>query len=396
MKKIVIAIDSFKGCLTSAEAGEAAAQGVHAACPECRTIVLPVADGGEGMLDVLLAASNGKRITVRAHDPLMQPCDASYGISGDGNTAFVEMAAISGLPLVPADKRNPMKTTTFGTGELIRDALERGCLRFVIGLGGSATNDAGLGMLQALGFRFFDKEGHEVGSMEKGIALCGALLSAISSIDSSSAHPALKKTCFTAACDVRNPFFGPNGAAHVFAPQKGADPQTAEALDRGMRSFAGVIAGQFQTDIVPLSGAGAAGGLGGAFKAFLNARLTAGIEMVLDAIAFDSLLEGADLVITGEERIDAQTAAGKTAAGVLRHAARKGIPVIAIGGSVAMCRELKEMGFIGIYSIINAPVSLEQAMRQDWATARIRCTVEQILTTMKHCAGTLLFQKGGD
>lgn len=223
MKKIVIAIDSFKGCLTSAEAGEAAAQGVHAACPECRTIVLPVADGGEGMLDVLLAASNGKRITVRAHDPLMQPCDASYGISGDGNTAFVEMAAISGLPLVPADKRNPMKTTTFGTGELIRDALERGCLRFVIGLGGSATNDAGLGMLQALGFRFFDKEGHEVGSMEKGIALCGALLSEISSIDSSSAHPTLKKACFTAACDVRNPFFGPNGAAHVFAPQKGAD-----------------------------------------------------------------------------------------------------------------------------------------------------------------------------
>ena len=170
MKKIVIALDSFKGCLTSAEAGEAAAQGVHAACPECRTIVLPVADGGEGMLDVLLAASNGKRITVRAHDPLMQPCDASYGISGDGNTAFIEMAAISGLPLVPADKRNPMKTTTFGTGELIRDALERGCLRFVIGLGGSATNDAGLGMLQALGFRFFDKEGHEVGSMKKGIA----------------------------------------------------------------------------------------------------------------------------------------------------------------------------------------------------------------------------------
>ena len=224
MKKIVIALDSFKGCLTSAEAGEAAAQGVRAACPECRTIVLPVADGGEGMLDVLLAASNGKRITVRAHDPLMQPCDASYGISGDGNTAFIEMAAISGLPLVPADKRNPMKTTTFGTGELIRDALERRCLRFVIGLGGSATNDAGLGMLQALGFRFFDKEGHEVGSMEKGIALCGALLSEISSIDSSSAHPALKKACFTAACDVRNPFFGPNGAAHVFAPQKGCRP----------------------------------------------------------------------------------------------------------------------------------------------------------------------------
>lgn len=262
MKKIVIAIDSFKGCLTSAEAGEAAAQGVHAACPECRTIVLPVADGGEGMLDVLLAASNGKRITVRAHDPLMQPCDASYGISGDGNTVFIEMAAISGLPLVPADKRNPMKTTTFGTGELIRDALERGCLRFVIGLGGSATNDAGLGMLQALGFRFFDKEGHEVGSMKKGIALCGALLSAISSIDSSSAHPALKKACFTAACDVRNPFFGPNGAAHVFAPQKGADADMVKELDVAMQNLSDVIFHTTGKDVSLHPGAGAAGGMG--------------------------------------------------------------------------------------------------------------------------------------
>lgn len=215
------------------------------------------------MLDVLLAASNGKRITVRAHDPLMQPCDASYGISGDGNTAFVEMAAISGLPLVPADKRNPMKTTTFGTGELIRDALERGCLRFVIGLGGSATNDAGLGMLQALGFRFFDKEGHEVGSMEKGIALCGALLSAISSIDSSSAHPALKKTCFTAACDVRNPFFGPNGAAHVFAPQKGADADMVKELDVAMQHLSDVIFRTTGKDVSLHPGAGAAGGMGG-------------------------------------------------------------------------------------------------------------------------------------
>lgn len=253
----------LQGCLTSAEAGEAAAQGVHAACPECRTIVLPVADGGEGMLDVLLAASNGKRITVRAHDPLMQPCDASYGISGDGNTAFVEMAAISGLPLVPADKRNPMKTTTFGTGELIRDALERGCLRFVIGLGGSATNDAGLGMLQALGFRFFDKEGHEVGSMEKGIALCGALLSEISSIDSSSAHPALKKACFTAACDVRNPFFGPNGAAHIFAPQKGADADMVKELDVAMQHLSDVIFHTTGKDVSLHPGAGAAGGMGG-------------------------------------------------------------------------------------------------------------------------------------
>lgn len=310
-QKIVIAIDSFKGCLTSAEAGEAAAQGVHAACPECRTIVLPVADGGEGMLDVLLAASNGKRITVRAHDPLMQPCDANYGISGDGNTAFIEMAAISGLPLVPADKRNPMKTTTFGTGELIRDALERGCLRFIIGLGGSATNDAGLGMLQALGFRFFDKEGHEVGSMKKGIALCGALLSAISSIDSSSAHPALKKTCFTAACDVRNPFFGPNGAAHVFAPQKGADADMVKELDVAMQHLSDVIFRTTGKDVSLHPGAGAAGGMGGGLHAFLDAQLKPGIELLLETLDFAEKIKDADLIITGEGKSDRQTLMGK-------------------------------------------------------------------------------------
>ena len=201
MKKIIIAIDSFKGCLTSAEAGKAAEKGIKSINPFCHTSVIPIADGGEGLLDVLITATKGKYITLSAHGPLMKMAKTHYGLSGNGRTAIIEMAAISGLPLVPADKRNPMKTTTFGTGELIRDALERGCLRFVIGLGGSATNDAGLGMLQALGFRFFDKEGHEVGSMEKGIALCGALLSEISSIDSSSAHPTLKKACFTAACD---------------------------------------------------------------------------------------------------------------------------------------------------------------------------------------------------
>lgn len=324
-------------------------------------------------------------------DPLGRPVKAAYGIvrSGGVKTAVMEMSAASGLPLLLPDELNPWITSTYGTGEMISDALNRGCRKFLVGIGGSATNDAGTGMLSALGVRFLDSSGQRL----KG---CGRDLEAIARIDMSSLMPAARESEFIVACDVNTPFCGPDGAARVFAPQKGADPQTAEALDLGMRSFAQVIAEQFQTDIVPLSGAGAAGGLGGAFKAFLNARLTAGIEMVLDAIAFDSLLEGADLVITGEGRIDAQTAAGKTAAGVLRHAARKGIPVIAIGGSVAMCRELKEMGFIGIYSIINAPVSLEQAMRQDWATARIRCTVEQILTTMKHCAGTLLFQKGGD
>ena len=368
----------LQGCLTSAEAGEAAAQGVHAACPECRTIVLPVADGGEGMLDVLLAASNGKRITVRAHDPLMQPCDASYGISGDGNTAFVEMAAISGLPLVPADKRNPMKTTTFGTGELIRDALERGCLRFVIGLGGSATNDAGLGMLQALGFRFFDKEGHEVGSMEKGIALCGALLSAISSIDSSSAHPALKKACFTAACDVRNPFFGPNGAAHIFAPQKGADADMVKELDVAMQHLSDVIFHTTGKDVSLHPGAGAAGGMGGSLHAFLDAQLKPGIELLLETLDFAEKIKDADLIITGEGKSDRQTLMGKVPSGILQEARRQHIPVILLAGAIEDAGILNAAGFRGVFSITPSPASLEQAMQPEFAQENIRRTVEQI------------------
>ena len=225
--------------------------------------------------------------------------------------------------------------------------------------------------------KFFDSQGLRL----KG---CGKDLKSIAQIDMSSLVPEARKSEFIVACDVNTPFCGLNGAAHVFAPQKGADPQMVKALDDGMYSFAKIIAEQFQKDIIPLSGAGAAGGLGGAFKAFLNARLTKGIEMVLDAIGFDSILEGADLVITGEGRIDFQTATGKTAAGILRHAKQKGIPTLAIGGSVEICQELKEMGFIGIYSIINTPISLEKAMQKDSATANMQSTVEQILTTIKY------------
>lgn len=270
MKKIVVAPNSFKGSLTSAEVADAVERGIKDVFPQCNVVKAGVADGGEGTVEAIVKAVGGDMYAASVTDPLGRPIKAAYGIvrSGGVKTAVMEMSAASGLPLLLPDELNPWITSTYGTGEMISDALNRGCRKFLIGIGGSATNDAGTGMLSALGVRFLDSRGQRL----KG---CGRDLEAIA-------------------------------------------------------------------------------------------------------------------------RIDAQTAAGKTAAGVLRHAARKGIPVIAIGGSVAMCRELKEMGFIGIYSIINAPVSLEQAMRQDWATARIRCTVEQILTTMKHCAGTLLFQKGGD
>ena len=229
MKKVVIAIDSFKGCLSSAEAGKAAAEGIRSVFPECEILSLPIADGGEGMLDVLIAATNGREVQISAHNPLMEWHDTYYGISEDGKTAFIEMASISGLPLVPPEKRNPMLTTSYGTGELIRDALERGCRNFIIGIGGSATNDAGLGMLQALGFRFLDKEGK---ILETGN---GKILMEVVSIDTSFVHPDLRTSHFTVACDVQNPFYGLEGAAYIFAPQKGADRKMVEALDTGLR-----------------------------------------------------------------------------------------------------------------------------------------------------------------
>ncbi len=384
MKKVVIAIDSFKGCLTSPEAEAAAARGVCNVFPECEVICLPVADGGEGMQDALIAASGGARIPVRAHSPLMEVCDTHYGIAGNGQTAFIEMAAISGLPLVPREKRNPMLTTTFGTGELIRDALERGCRRFVIGLGGSATNDAGLGMLQALGFRFLDESGQELGTGHSigacGVpkAMCGALLAEVASVDFSSVHPALKDCHFTAACDVRNPFTGADGAAAVFAPQKGADPEMVAELDAGMVKLAEVIRQSTGKDISCLPGAGAAGGMGGGLSAFLNAELQPGIRLLLDALHFGEKIKGAGLVITGEGKADRQTIMGKVPFGILEEAKAQQIPVILLAGAVEDVEILNQAGFRGAFSITPSSMSLEQAMEPAIAKQNISRTVEQI------------------
>lgn len=378
MKKIVIAIDSFKGCLTSAEAGIAVAEGVHAVYPECETIILPVADGGEGMLDVLITATHGKSIALRAHGPLMELRDTRYGISGDGQTAFIEMAAISGLPLVPKEKRNPMLTSTYGTGELIQDALEHGCRNFIIGLGGSATNDAGLGMLQALGFRFLNKAGEELGGIEKGIALCGALMSEVTSIDSSSIHPAIKESRFTAACDVRNPFFGTNGAAFVFAPQKGADKEMVIKLDADMQQLASVILKHTGKDISLYPGAGAAGGMGGGLLAFLNAELKPGIQLLLHTLQFSEKIKDADLIITGEGKADRQTIMGKVPYGILEEARKQKVPVILLAGSIEDTDILNHTGFKGVFSTTPSPIPLEQAMKPDFAKENIKRTTEQI------------------
>ena len=375
MRKVILAIDSFKGCLSSKEAETAAAQGIRHAFPTCETICLPVADGGEGMQRVLTEALNGQEIRLSAHDPLMQMRQTAYGLSGDGTTAFIEMAAISGLPLVPLRQRNPSLTTTYGTGELIKDALNRGCRRFVIGLGGSATNDAGLGMLQALGFRFRDRYGNELG---KAQPMCGQLLSEIAVIDSSTALPALREARFTAACDVRNPFFGPEGAACIFAPQKGADPEMVAALDKGLQHLTQVIRQTTGRDIATLPGAGAAGGMGGTLSALLNAELKPGIDLLLDLTDFDKLIEGADLIITGEGKSDRQTVMGKVPSGILKRARRQGIPVILVSGSIEDADILNQAGFRAAFSITPAPMSLEEAMRPSTACRNIMQTVGQI------------------
>lgn len=373
MRKVVIAMDSFKGCLSSIEAERAAEEGVRRICPDCETLCLPMTDGGEGMLDVWVEAIGGTYRKARAHDPLMRPMEARYGVSADGRTALIEMAEVNGLPLLSPDERNPMRTTTYGTGELIADALERGCRRFVIGVGGSATNDAGLGMLQALGVRLQGGDGHLLGQG-------GEVMGKVASVDCSGMRPELKDARFTVICDVRSPFCGPQGAAYVFAPQKGADEAMVAELDEGMRSVAQVIAATTGRDIARVPGAGAAGGLGAAFLAFLNAELRPGIDSLLQAVDFSRRIAGADLVITGEGRTDRQTLMGKVPFGVLTEARKRGVPVMVVSGGVECTDELNEAGFAGVFSIISSPVSLAEAMRPESARENIKWTVSQVIS----------------
>ena len=369
--KIVIASDSFKGSMSSLDVATAASAGVIEVYPDSEIVSVNVADGGEGTVEAIVDALGGEIVKVQVSDPLGRKIETSYGIAGE--TAILEMAAASGLPLLTAEERNPWATSTLGTGEMIMDAIARGCRKFLVGIGGSATNDAGVGMLQAMGFRFYDANGELI---TQG---CGGMLGSIARIDDSLVSAAVKESQFTVACDVDTPFCGPEGAAHVFAPQKGADAEMVKRLDEGMASFAKVITEKYAIDIVPVAGAGAAGGMGGAFRAFLGATLKKGIDMVLDAIDFDTTIQGANLVITGEGKVDFQTAKGKTAAGVLNRAKQQHIPVVAIGGCVEMCDSLVQMGFAGIYPILEEKVPLEIAMQRDFAMNNVRKTVAKIV-----------------
>lgn len=376
MKKIVVASDSFKGSLTSLEVAAGAEQGIHEVFPECEVVKVNVADGGEGTMDALRSTLGGQWVTVAAADPLGRPRDVSYVVLSDGNTAVIEMSAVSGLPLLEPQERNPMLTSTFGTGEMIVDALSRGCRRFLVGIGGSATNDAGMGMLEALGFRFIDKDG-------KVLPGRGESMSEVVDIDMSHVSPEVKESEFIIACDVDSPFCGPRGAAYVFSPQKGADPQMVAELDAGMEHLAEVIVRTTGKDIRNIPGAGAAGGLGGGFLAFLNSRLERGIEMVLDAIAFDDIIRGSDLVITGEGRVDSQTLTGKTPFGIMKRAQKQNIRTVAIGGSVKLGDDDDVSGFDSIWPVTPEGMPLEEAMKAETASANVRETVKKIMLEYK-------------
>lgn len=349
--RIAIAPDSFKGTLSAQEAAEEIERGLKRALPGVETILVPVADGGEGTVESMADALDGRLVEVDVHDPLGRPRKASLAISGDGSLAVLEMASASGLPLLAPDERNPLKTCTRGTGDLIKYAMDQGVKKILAGIGGSATNDAGTGMARVLGFRFLDADGKE---LEPG----GGSLGRLASIDAGGKDPRLTRVEFEIACDVDNPLTGPKGASRVFGPQKGATPEMVEVLDQNLADFAAIVRRDLGADILEAPGAGAAGGLGGGFMAFCGGTLRSGAEMVTEAVGLKSKIKDFDLVITGEGRMDSQTAHGKTPAGVAAVARELGIPVIAICGSAGPgIQALRSIGIEAVFDALSEPVS---------------------------------------
>lgn len=371
MKKIILAFDSFKGSLSSNEIANAATDGIRKVFPDCNIVSVPMADGGEGTTEAICSRVVTKKIFCKVHDPLMREITASYSIAEDGNTAIMEMAVASGLPLVEMEFRNPMDTTTYGTGEMIRDAIEKGCKKIILGIGGSATNDGGMGVLSALGVEFYDKNG-------KILDPIGNSLTEVADFNLS-ALKRYKNIDFVIACDVINPFYGPNGAAYIFSPQKGASDTVVKILDEGLHNFSNVIKEKLGVDISQLPGAGAAGGLGGGIKAFLNASLLSGSDVILDIFKFNELLTDADLILTGEGKIDAQTRSGKALSGILKRAKKANVPVIVLAGAVEDSIALNEDGYTAVFSIQSEPVTIEKAMSKDYASQNIKNLVIQIM-----------------
>jgi glycerate 2-kinase len=353
---ILIAVDSFKNCLSSPEAGDAIRKGILQELTDSEIRVIPVADGGEGTAEALMQSKGGKIIELMVHNPLMEEILATYVILGDNKTAVIELAKASGIELIPESERNPWVTTTFGTGQLISDALKKGCTKLLIAIGGSATNDAGIGMAQALGVKFFDEN-------NKTIGLGGGALSHIQQIDSTNIEKRLLETEIIVACDVSNPLTGPQGASVVFGPQKGGDPNMVSKLDQNLKHFAEVVQHQMGKDIESIPGAGAAGGLGAGLLAFTNAVLKPGFEIVRSETNLDKQIKWADLIITGEGKMDSQTCFGKTPVGVARISKQFGKTVVAITGTLGEgYQELYSYGFDAIFSILDKPMTLNEAL----------------------------------
>lgn len=365
-------MDSLKGSLSSLEANQAIGKGFLQADSEFHIQTVPIADGGEGTVEALVHATNGDFVEKMVTGPLGQPVNARYGILGDGVTAVIEIAEACGLPLITKEQRNPLITTTFGVGELILDAMDKGCNDFIIGLGGSATNDVGIGMLQALGFQFLNKKGEQVG-------FGGEELINIAKINDRAVPEKVRKARFRVACDVNNPLYGENGAANIYGPQKGASSDMIQDLDKGMRHLAELVKLQFGKDLQTISGAGAAGGLGAAFAGFLTADLESGVGLVLDITRLKEKLQGVDLVITGEGKLDGQTSMGKAPAGIAALAKKFGIPVIALAGDVSEGNPLlHESGISSYFPIVSGPMDLEVAMNPEIARKNLIRTSEQL------------------
>lgn len=373
--KVVVAPDSYKGSLSAEEVADNIEIGLRRVIKNAEIIKVPMADGGEGTVQSLIDSTSGEIVKLRVKGPLLKDVDAFYGILGDKKTAVIEMAAASGLPLLNKDERNPMETTTYGTGELVLDAVNRGCRKIILGLGGSATNDGGAGFLAALGVKFKDRDGNLIKPQ-------GGELNKLYDIDISSMDSNLKECEIIAACDVDNPLVGDRGASHIFGPQKGADDEMVRLLDANLNHYADIIKKVLGVDIKNHPGAGAAGGLGAGILAFLNAELKKGIDIVIELSNLENKIKGANLIITGEGMTDYQTRFGKTPYGVCKLGNKYDIPVIAISGGLGKdYRKLYELGFKSIFSIADKPMKLEESIKntgillQDAAERIIRLIV---------------------
>lgn len=369
---ILIVSDSYKGCLSSIQAGNAMQKGTRELFPKAKITVLPVSDGGEGMLDAFKKVTEGDFLSIMAHDPLMRPINTQFLLSKDHSTAYIEIARTAGLTLLNKEEKNPMITSTFGVGETVAAALATGAQKIIMGLGGSSTNDAGTGMAKALGYKFLDAN---------GIALSGTgeMLGNIETIDTSGMNQLLRKVAFTAACDVKAPFCGPQGAACIFAAQKGANKENVQKLDQGMMHFARILFDYTGLEVAEYAGAGAAGGLGGALIALFGAKMESGIDLLLHTQRFQQALSKATFILTGEGCLDSQTSMGKTAWGILQEGQKRNIPVLAVAGKIENIEAVLQTGYAGAESATPLSQQLEIAMKPEVATNNITQATKRLI-----------------